>query len=118
MVMRKTIILLILLTIPILSQSYYNWENYTVDKFYEKVDLDYGTLDQNGDQIDYIYIEKEVDAGIYEIEITDADGDLYEIKGTNLFIKFLTYYGYAGYGEEGILEVNQNGYATFYKKEY
>jgi len=116
-IIKKILPLLVVLGMPICSQSYYDWDNYDVDEFYEKVDLDYGTLDPNGDQIDYIYVEKEVEAGLYEIEITDADDDLYEVKGTNLFIKFTTYYGYAGYGEEGILEVNPNGFATFYKKE-
>jgi hypothetical protein len=56
--------------------------------------------------------------GKYEIEITNGPGDLYEIKGTNMFIKFRGYYGYAGYGEEGILVVGNSAYlSTFFKKE-
>jgi len=99
------------------SQSYYEWDSYTVDEFYSRVDLDYGTLDQYGNQIDYIYVITSINAGTYEVEITEADGDLYEIKGVDIYLSFVSYYGYAGYGDEGILEVSQYGSATFYKKE-
>jgi hypothetical protein len=35
-----------------------------------------------------------------------------------MFIKFRGYYGYAGYGEEGILVVGNSAYlSTFFKKE-
>ena len=37
--------------------------------------------------------------------MTDGDGDLYEVKDTNIFIKFNGYFGYAGYSTECILKV-------------
>ena len=116
--MLKNLLISCLFALPTLAQSFYDWESYTVDEFYERIYLEYGTLDQNGDPIDYIYVIKDVEPGIYEIEITDGDGDLYEVRGTDLFIEFTTYFGYAGYSEEGVLEVNQNSYSTFYRKEY
>jgi len=95
-----------------------DYEEHDVDEFYKKIDLDYGTLDESGHSIDFIFVKTELKQGKYEIEITDGPGDLYEIKGTDMFIKFRGYYGYAGYGEEGILVVGTSAYSsTFYKKE-
>lgn len=56
--------------------------------------------------------------GKYEIEITDGSGDLCIIKGTDMFIKYRGYYGYAGYGEEGNLVVGIFAFLSmFYNKE-
>lgn len=64
------------------------------------------------------FVKTELKEGKYEIEITYGLGDLYEIKGTDMYIKFRGYYGYTGYGEEGILVVGSSAYSsTFYKKE-
>lgn len=106
---------LVLFSISIYSQEY---EEYTIENFYKKIELDNGTLDEYGKPIYFIFIKTNIEEGNYEIEITDGPGDLYEIKGTDLFIKFRGYYGYAGYGEEGILKVN-SGYisSAFYKIE-
>lgn len=103
------------------SQNLDHLDSYTVDQFYKKLDLDYGTLDESGYSIDYIFVktDPDLDSGLYEIEITDGPGDLYEIKGTSLYVKFRGYYGYAGYGEECILEVTSSYYgsAIVYKLE-
>lgn len=117
--MKFNIIIVFLLFSSILySQSYYDWESYTINEFYSRIDLEYGTLDQNGYSIDYIYVVTSLEAGTYEIEITDADGDMYEIKNTDIYLSFTTYYGYSGYSYEGILEVSAYGNSTFYKKDY
>jgi len=120
MTMNKTTILI--LTIMLSFASFravgQDYEEHDVDEFYKKIDLDYGTLDESGQSIDFIFVKTELEQGKYEIEITDGPGDLYEIKGTDMFIKFRGYYGYAGYGEEGILVVGTSAYSsTFYKKE-
>lgn len=114
--MRVIIAFLILITPLILySQDY---EEHDVEKFYEKIELETGTLDEDGAEIDFVFVETELEQGKYEIEITDGSGDLYEIMGTNYYIKFKSYYGYAGYREEGILDVGTSAWAsTFYKKE-
>ncbi len=116
--MKKIIVLLFLLIVGKVSfgQNLDDLDSYTVDTFYEKVDLDYGTLGEDGHYISYIFVKKEIDAGEYKIELTDAVNDLYEIKGTNLYIKFTGYFGYAGYSTECILKVGSYS-ATVYKLE-
>lgn len=100
------------------SQEYLDWEEHSVDEFYEKTDVPTGTLCEDGDEIDYILIPTTIKAGTYQIEITDASDDLYEIKGTDYFIKFRGYYGYAGYSDEGVLDVGSSAWSsTFYEKE-
>jgi hypothetical protein len=102
------------------AQSLDDLDSYSIDKVYKKIELDYGTLDEDGDEVDYIFVETEfdVDRGKYEIEITDGPGDLYEIIGTNYFVTFSSYYGFARYKDECILEVT-GGYmpGTIYKLE-
>lgn len=100
------------------AQSLEELDDHTVDKIYKKIEVDYGTLDDEGDEIEYILVETELDSDMYEIELTDGPGDTYEIKGTDIFITFNYYFGYAGYGTECYMEVT-NGYnpATIYKKE-
>ena len=113
----KVIISILLLIMPIVffSQEY---EEHEVEEFYEKIEVDDGTLDEDGDEIDFIFVQTDLDQEKYEIEITDGPGDLYEIKGTNYYIEFRFYYGYAGYGEEGILEVGSSAWSsTFYTKQ-
>ena len=114
--MKKIIVLIIILIICAFKIN--NPEEYIIDELYQKIELDYGTLDENGDEISFIFVKTVLEEGTYEIEITDGPGDLYEIKGTNIFIEFTTYYGYAGYGEAGILKIN-SGYfpSIFYKIE-
>ena len=110
------IILLTLFTLVTKSQDLDNLDSYSVDKFYKKINLDYGTLDESGNSIDFVYVETTLQNGLYDIELTDASGDLYEVKGYNIYIKFNHYFGYAGYGTECYLDVA--GYSsTVYKKE-
>jgi len=96
------------------GQNLDDLDSYTVDEFYKKVELDYGTLDKNGNTIKYVYTKTEVDSGDYKIDLSDGDGDLYEIKDTNIYIKFNGYFGYAGYSTECIMKVNYYS-ATVYK---
>jgi len=98
------------------GQNLEDLDNYTVDEFYKKVELEYGTLDEDGDEIEYVYVKTTVDSGDYKIELTDSDGDLYEVKGTNLYLKFNGYFGYAGYSTECIMKVDYYS-ATVYKLE-
>jgi hypothetical protein len=100
------------------SQSLGDLDNYTVDEFYNKIELDPGTLGEDGQTIDFIFIKTELDPGTYEIELTDGPGDLYEVKGTDIYIEFRGYFGYAGYGTECILKV-EGGYSfsVVYKLE-
>jgi len=96
------------------AQNYYDWDSYTVYSFYEKVDLEFGAKGDDGRDIYYIYLPTSLDSGTYEITITDADGDLYEITGTSYYIEFLGFYGFAAY-DDGVLVVHSSG-GTFYKE--
>jgi len=74
-------------------------------------------LDKEGNQIEFVFVKTVLKEGKYKIEITDGPGDLYEVKGTDYFIKLGVYYGYAGYSEEGTLDVGSSAWSsTFYKK--
>lgn len=113
--MGAIIFFLVVIT-PMTSYSQ-EYEEYDIEEFYKKIELESGTLDQDGGDIDFIFVETELEQGQYEIEITDGPGDLYEIRGTDYYIKFKLYYGYAGYGDEGILDVGTSVWSsTFYKK--
>ena len=87
------------------TQFYKDWDDYNVNEFYQRKELKFGTLDENGDEISFVFIPPELKQGTYEVEISDLINDLYEIKGTGYYFRFRQYYGYAGYGDEGILEV-------------
>lgn len=110
------IIIFFLFTYLSFGQNLEDLDSYTVDEFYKKVELDRGTLDEDGDEIEYIYVKTELDSGDYKIDLTDGDGDLYEVKDTNIFIKFNGYFGYAGYSTECILKVEYYS-STVYKLE-
>lgn len=116
--MNKLIAIIIFLIAPNISlgQNLEDLDNYTVDEFYKRVELDRGSLDEDGDEIDYIYVKTKVDYGDYKIELTDSDGDLYEIKDINIFVRFNHYFGYAGYSTECIMKVDYYS-ATIYKLE-
>ena len=99
------------------SQTYKNWEDEDVEEFYEKANVKYGTLGEDGRIISFVLIPSSMKQGVYDVEIADYKNDLYEIKGTDYYIKFRGYYGYAGYGDEGVLVVGSSSYSsTFYKK--
>lgn len=116
--MKQNFIIFIFFLFTYLSfgQNFEDLDSYTVDEFYKKVELDSGTLDEDGDEIEYMYVKTELDTGDYRIELTDGDGDLYEVKDRNIFIKFNSYFGYAGYSTECILKVEYYS-AKVYKLE-
>ena len=116
--MKNLINLLFIIIVQLsYSQNLDKLDSYTVDEFYKKIDLDSGTLGEDGRAIDFIFIKTELDKGTYEIKLTDGPGDLYEVIDTNIFIEFRNYFGYAGYRKECILKVNSPYSSTVYKLE-
>lgn len=109
-------VIFLILSISITSNIFcQDFDEYNVDEIYQKIDLEYGTLDESGRKISFVFVKTELDNGNYEIDISDGPNDLYEINGTDLYISFRSYYGYAGYSDPGILEID--GYSqVFYKK--
>lgn len=95
---------------PYENTSYNNTTSYNINNFYVKQDIETGTRDENGYAIDFIFTKTNLDIGEYEIEISDGPNDLFNINGTNIFIEFNDYFGYAGYGTRCILHVNNSQY--------
>jgi len=117
--MRK-ILFLFLMAIAcqsLVAQEYLNWSSYQVEEFYVKKELPANSLNENGQRIRFVYLTTSLDAGTYNVQITDDTGDFYRIKDTDIYMKFRAYFGYAGYGKEGILKVGYSTYdIKFYKK--
>jgi hypothetical protein len=114
-ILKMTIGVFLIMSEFCMSQDLQNLDSYSVDEVYKKIDLDYGTLDEDGQSIDHVFIKSNLDAGTYEIDLTDGPGDLYEISGTDIYLKFRGYFGYAGYGTQCILKVEGQYSLTLYK---
>lgn len=118
--MKKLFVLLILvlsIQITSYSQTYKTWENENVAEFYEKVAVKNGTLAEDGKNISYVFVPAIIKQGEYEVKIADYKNDLYEIKGTDYYVKFKGFFGFAGYGKEGVLVVGSSVWSnTFYRK--
>lgn len=114
--MKKIIfIFLIVLTYTSYGQEYKDWDNHDVIRFYKKVELDYNSLDEDGEEIDAVYVPtKKVEDGIYEVEVKKVSSKLYQISGTNIYMYF-RYSPYLYNYDEGILEVSYNS-GTLYEK--
>jgi len=100
------------------TQNFWDkWTSYRIDDIYTRQDLPQGALGMDGRSIDYIYLPTELKAGTYEVTMVDANGDLYQVKGSNIYITVVGYLGYTGYsGKEGALVVNNYGTGSFYKR--
>ncbi len=112
----KNLILLLLLLAPIFTpaQSYKNWDDHDVVRFYEKVDLDYLTLDEDGEEISAIYVPTQIKNGLYEVTVTKVSSLLYQIRGTNLYMYF-RFNPFLFTFDEGVLEVSGSS-GTFFEK--
>ncbi len=117
--MKKSVFIgfLILSVFVASSQDLSGYDSYYVDEFYEKVDLKYGTLDENGENISFVFVETEMDLenGYYDIQLSDGPGDLYQINGTDYYVTFRSYIGFVGYSEDCILKIS--GYSAIVYKE-
>lgn len=109
-----TIILLLVVSSTSNAQNYLEWQQHDVSRFYEKIDLDYNTLDDEGEEIDAIYVPTRIDAGLYEVEVYKVSYKLYQIRGTNIYMYF-RYSPYLYNYDEGVLSVSY-GSGTFYEK--
>ena len=117
--MKRTTILIVLslfvLQVLTFGQNYKEWDEHDVVRFYEKIDLEYYTLDDEGEEIDEIYVPtKKVEDGLYEVAVYKISSKLYRIQGTNIYM-FFRYPPYLYNFDEGILEVSYNS-GTFYEE--
>jgi hypothetical protein len=114
--MNKILLICLLLVFPfiVFGQTYKEWDDHDVVRFYEKIDLDSYTLDEDGEEIDEIYVSTKVEDGVYEVEVYKISSKLYRIQGTNIYMYF-RYSPYLYSYDEGILEVSYNS-GTFYEE--
>lgn len=114
--MIRILILSLFLSINLLcfSQSYEDWDEHDIVRFYEKIELKSNTLDREGEEIEEIYVPTKVEDGIYEVEVYKVSSKLYQIRSTNIYM-FFRYSPYLYNYDEGILKVYNNS-GTFYEK--
>jgi hypothetical protein len=114
--MKTLIIIFFLMTSAQIAfaQSYEDWDDHDVIRFYNKVDLDSYSLDEDGDDIDEVYVPTKVDNGLYDVEVYKVSSKLYQVRGTNIYMYF-RYSPYMYNYDEGVLEVSYNS-GTFYEK--
>lgn len=112
--LRKTMLLFVigLFVTNIATAQFGGSSKYYIQEFYSKVDLPYGAIDQSGIQVDAVYVPTDLSSGTYEIIISDSTGDLFEIEGTDTYIRFSSYFGYA-YRQKCLLQV-ESGYSSSY----
>lgn len=114
--MERILVLAFFLSISLLSfgQSYEDWDEHDVVRFYEKIELKSNTLDSEGEEIEEIYVPTKVEDGVYEVEVYKISSKLYQIRNTNIYMYF-RYSPYLYNYDEGILKVYYNS-GTFYEK--
>jgi len=109
---------LLLVSLIFIATSFFvfSLEEESIDEIYSKIELESGTLDSEGNSLDFLFKKTSLKQGRYEIELTDGPGDLYEVKNSKIFLKFRGYHGYAGYNEKGILIIGSNNYSSKFIK--
>ena len=114
--MNKNLIFVLLLFLPFIGfgQTYKVWDDHDVVRFYEKIDLESYTLDNEGEEIQEIFVPTKIKDGVYEVEVYKISSKLYKIQGTNIYMYF-RYPPYMYSYDDGILVVSYNT-GTFYKK--
>ncbi|HZL11695.1 MAG TPA: hypothetical protein VFC65_17055 [Prolixibacteraceae bacterium] len=116
--MKKNLVLILLVFFMSASltfgQDYKEWDDHDVVRFYEKIDLDSYTLDDEGEEINEVYVPTKVEDGNYEVEVYKISALLYRIQDTNIYM-FFRYSPYLYSYDDGILEVSYNS-GTFYEK--
>lgn len=116
MKINSILISITLLVIPIVSlgQNYTEWDDHDVKRFYKKIDLDSYALDDEGEEIDEVYVPTKLEDGTYEVEVYKISSKFYRIQGTGIYMLF-RYSPYLFSYDEGILEVSYNS-GTFYEE--
>ncbi|WP_299577475.1 hypothetical protein [uncultured Sunxiuqinia sp.] len=104
---------LVILGTTAFSQSYKAWDEHDVVRFYEKVELASYSLDEDGEEINEVYVPTKVKDGVYEVEVRKISSKLYQIVGTSIYMYF-RYSPYLHTYDDGILEVSYSS-GTFYE---
>lgn len=115
--MKSILITLALLLIPIcfFGQSYTDWDEHDIVQIYEKIELEDETLNEDGEEIEFILSKTKLKQGDYEIEIGDKiNSNIYQINGADLYLKF-RFNPFLFKWDEGILE--WNGYSGIFYEQ-
>ncbi len=92
-------------------------EEHEVVAVYEKMDLPDGSLDEDGDEVEFVFVPTDLDEGTYNVEIGErVHSRMYQIKGTNLYMEF-RYSPFFSMFDEGVLEWPFYGNGTFFERE-
>lgn len=115
--MKTILISIVLLGLSSFTTKSFKMQNeHDVVAVYEKVELDYGTLDESGEEISFIFVKTSLKSGTYDIEIGEKiNSTFYGVRGSNLYLKF-RYSPYLYRFDEGVLEWSYNS-GTFYEKD-
>ncbi len=99
---------ILLATIPFQNISGQNAnETFEVSEVYKQVYLEFGSLDENGDPIDYVFEKSQMEVGEFNVVIRQGPGNLYEITGTSFYITFTRPFVKAEFGKECKLIVRE-----------
>jgi len=107
-------LLLLFTTYLVHGQSYKEWDDHDVIRFYKKVDLDTYALDSEGEETSKVYIPTKIEDGTYKVEVYKISSKLYRVSGTDIYM-FFRYSPYLYSNDEGVLEVSYSS-GTFYKE--
>ena len=111
----KRLFVLVFISLIFSSYTLNTQEEHDVVAVYEKIDLDYGTLDDEGEDISFVLVKTNIEKGEYKIEIGyKINSYVYNVRGTDLYIKF-RFNPYLYRYDEGVLVWSGYGSGTFYE---
>ena len=118
-ILNKTSVLLITVMafcapLNVFAQDYREWEEHDTKRFYQKIDLESYTLDDEGNEIDEVYVPTKLEDGVYEVTVKKISSKLYQVQGTDLCILF-QFNPFLFTHDDGILVVSY-GSGTFYEE--
>lgn len=108
--------LIALILCPFLSQAqtYKEWDDHDVIRFYKKITLETYSLDEEGEEIDEIFVPTKIADGVYKVEVYKISSELYQVQGSDIYM-FFRYAPYLYNYDEGVLVVSYNQ-GTFYEE--
>lgn len=117
--MKKAILtasVLLLLGCSLTAHALSEPETHDVVNIYEKKELERGTLNEEGEEIEFVLVPTKLEAGKYDVEICDnVSPTVYNIRGTDLYVEF-RFNPFLFRFDEGLLDWGY-GHGTFYETE-
>jgi hypothetical protein len=113
----KIVLLFVGLFISVKSycQDYTSWEEHDIIRFYKIIQLEDGTIDEEGEEIESVFIPTKPKSGAYTVEVNKLSSKIYHIKGSDVYIYF-QYPPYLYNGDEGVVVIDGYGGGKFYEE--